>query len=315
MAQKKITDLQQISAMTDGSSLPVDNGVQTYRATGSQLKTYLSPAYYPPSFARYLSGSGSFNLHYAFRISTGSATIGATYTHNSVTYTVVRTVASSTHVIMSGSAPPLSSGTLTKSAGTGDSTITFSEFRSPLAVEVSMVGGGGGGSGSGGSPSASGAGGNTTFGSNLTAGGGNGGGVGGATGGAGGGNTISEGDTEISIDGSWGESFVGVTTTGGGSGGNSFFTGRGNGGGPDTAGGAAATNSGSGGGGGGTNSASTAFGTGGGAGAFLKVTITAPAATYAYSVAAGGTAGGAGSNGRAGGVGGSGNILVKCRFQ
>lgn len=42
MAQKKITDLQLIGALTDSIAFPVDNGIQTYRSTGAQLKSFLS---------------------------------------------------------------------------------------------------------------------------------------------------------------------------------------------------------------------------------------------------------------------------------
>lgn len=41
MADKKITDLQQISALTDSDSVPTDDGSQTYRFTMPQLVTYL----------------------------------------------------------------------------------------------------------------------------------------------------------------------------------------------------------------------------------------------------------------------------------
>lgn len=43
MANKKITDLQLIAAVTDTLSIPGDNGIQTYRATAAQLKTYINP--------------------------------------------------------------------------------------------------------------------------------------------------------------------------------------------------------------------------------------------------------------------------------
>ena len=49
---------------------------------------------------------------------------------------------------------------------------------------------------------------------------------------------------------------------------------------------------------------------GGGEGEYAEVTISTPAATYTYTVGAGGTAGAAGTNGGAGAVGGSGFICV-----
>lgn len=44
MAQKKITDLQLISSITDSINLPGDDGVQTYRLTAAQLKSYVLSA-------------------------------------------------------------------------------------------------------------------------------------------------------------------------------------------------------------------------------------------------------------------------------
>lgn len=63
---------------------------------------------------------------YTFTISSGNATLGATYTNNGNTYTVAKTVAAGLSVIMAGPAAPTASGTLTKSAGTGDASLTFS---------------------------------------------------------------------------------------------------------------------------------------------------------------------------------------------
>jgi hypothetical protein len=42
MAQKRITDLQLISALADTVDFPVDDGIQTYRATGAQMKKFCS---------------------------------------------------------------------------------------------------------------------------------------------------------------------------------------------------------------------------------------------------------------------------------
>lgn len=43
MAQKKITDLQLISAVSDTLNIPGDDGIQTYRATALQFKEYILP--------------------------------------------------------------------------------------------------------------------------------------------------------------------------------------------------------------------------------------------------------------------------------
>lgn len=43
MANKKITDLQLVDEVTDGASFPMDDGIQSYRATGAKLKKYVMP--------------------------------------------------------------------------------------------------------------------------------------------------------------------------------------------------------------------------------------------------------------------------------
>lgn len=65
---------------------------------------------------------------YIFTITSGNATVGATYTNNAQTFTVLETIASQVTLVTSGTGAPAASGTLTKSAGTGDATITFSAF-------------------------------------------------------------------------------------------------------------------------------------------------------------------------------------------
>lgn len=319
MAQKKITDLQQISAMTDGSSLPVDNGVQTYRATGSQLKTYLAPIYVPPSFEE-LTGSGTWNKHYAFVVSAANATVGATYTHNSVTYTVIRTVASSDQVILSGNAAPLSSGTLTKASGTGDTTIAFTVSKAPVYLEVVGIAAGGGGSGSGTALGGTGStGGNTTFGSSLlTANGGSPGAFQNAANGVGGAVTITAPAYGVGIPGGNGGgrniNGTGSSQLAGSPGGQGAFGGGAFGSlqtslqGRDKTGGG-----GSGGGTSGTSNSDT--GTGGGSGSFFRAFVPSPSATYAFACGTGGGGGTAGTNGFAGGDGADGYLSVICHFQ
>jgi hypothetical protein len=65
---------------------------------------------------------------YTFAVSSANATAGATYTNNGNTFTVVSTISSGTILQVSGTGVPTASGTLTKSSGTGDSTITFSSY-------------------------------------------------------------------------------------------------------------------------------------------------------------------------------------------
>lgn len=180
----------------------------------AQLNATLTP--FTPQITPYTTGSGNHNLTYIFAIASGSATIGATYTHNAVTYTVKSTIASGLFLRASGSAAPLASGTLTKTGGTGDSSITFYAVRVPLYLVSTLVGGGGGGGG-----------GNSTPSGNGGSGGGGGGGCsilvvnsptgayayGVGTGGAGGANTGTDGTAGN-------DSTFGVATAGGGARGN-----------------------------------------------------------------------------------------------
>ena len=170
-------------------------------------------------------------------------------------------------------------------------------------INVRMVGAGAGGFGD----AAGGAGNATTFGA-LTA---NGGGVpvnGGTAQTAAA--TASGGD--INISGGQADTTQGGINafTSGTRGAASAFGGGGAGGvgsaGPSV--GQAGNAPGSGGGAGGSTNASIA-GTGGNAGAYCEKLITAPAATYSYAVAAGGTAGAAGAQ-RAGGAAGAAGIII-----
>lgn len=69
---------------------------------------------------------------YTFTVTSANATIGATYTNNGVTFTVVATIATATTLLMTSNGAPSASGTLTKATGTGDSTITFSAASNTL---------------------------------------------------------------------------------------------------------------------------------------------------------------------------------------
>lgn len=241
-----------------------------------------------PQLQAFTSGSGTYLKGFLFVISSGSATAGATYTNNGNTYTVLTTVASGTllHCSQATDQNPTSSGTLTKSAGTGDATITFTSFHRPLYIDAESIGGGaagggttstgsGGGGGAGGyifarihSPAASyaysvGAGGaagtggangsngsNTTFGTNTAGGGSAGvGAVNGGRGGDGGTNTFSLG-VGISMPGNGGvngEAQNGVGGPQGGAGGAGVYGGAGAGGDASVTGNSGAANSGAGG--------------------------------------------------------------------
>lgn len=71
-----------------------------------------------------ISLAGTF---YMFNVTAANATAGATYTNNGVTYYVKKTIAGGTKLYTAGAVSSTTSGTtLTKTAGVGDATITFS---------------------------------------------------------------------------------------------------------------------------------------------------------------------------------------------
>lgn len=264
----------------------------------------------PPKFTSYLSGSGSHNISYYFFIASGNATAGATYTNNAITFTVISTVASSSLVQMSGSGAPSVSGSLTKSGGTGDPTLTFYAVRAPITLEVEMVGGGGGGGAAAANNGAAGT--ASTFGTALLSAGG--GGAGQATNGgssAGGTSSLGTGPVGIAVtgsDGGCGQASGGTAIPSGNGGTGAFGGGRAAN--INAVGGTGTTNSGGGGAGGAT---SGACGGGGGAGGYIKALITTILSTYSYTVGAGGNGGAAGS--QAGGNGAAGAIYLTERYQ
>jgi hypothetical protein len=70
-----------------------------------------------------------FGPGYAFSVTLANATVGATYTNNGNTYTLLSTVFLGGVLIMtSGTGAPLPSGTLTLASGVGDPTIAYSSF-------------------------------------------------------------------------------------------------------------------------------------------------------------------------------------------
>ncbi len=283
-------------------------------------------AFQPPVSQVFTSGTGTYNASFIYIITSGSATAAATYTNNGNTYTVVTTVASATSVIMTGTALPTSSGTLTKATGTGDATLTFSTYYPPLWLEVMLVGSGGTGSGSG-----TAGGGNGTAGNSSTWNTAGGGalitGAGGAlaayqgTGPLGGACTISATLTTVrALRGGSGEGYSAGTGAGsvtflaggyGGAGGLFGFTQKtatGN-----TNGANSTVNTGNGGQGGGQGGGTglNFAGTGGGGGGGCHAIIRSPALTYDWTVgAAQTTVGTAGTAGFDAGQSGSGKVVV-----
>lgn len=282
-----------------------------------------------PVITSHLSGSGNHNLTYKFQVASANATTGATYSDGTTVFTVSSTISAALELAATGGAAPAVSGTLTKTGGTGDSTITYYAARAPIYMRVRAVGGGGGGGGSdngaanGGNGTAGAA---TTFGTTLISAGGGAFGSGsassGASGGAGGSSSLGVGPVGLAISGGSGGAVFFASTTGfyevGPLGGVSAFGGNGSGGNGTGVGGpiAAAANSGSGGGGGGGPQGGGS-GAGGGAGGYVDAIISGATllASFAYSVGTGGNAGAAGSGGYVGSAGGSGVILVEEYYQ
>lgn len=288
MAQKKITDLQLISAVTDTLNIPSDSGVQSYRATALQFKNYIL-------------ATSSIATAMIADLAVTTAKLAASSVTDSKTNFTVPTIQKFT-------------------SGSG----TYTTPANVKYIKVKMVGGGASGGASGGGASGGSSGGDTTFGSSLlTASGGSGGGAGGtgggSSGGAGGaGGTATINSPAITIaavrgsdgnPGCFGATSVSVQS---GSGGSSYYGGLGRGSPGGSPGGVAAANSGSGGGGGGGNSTGPASGGGGGAsGAYVEALIMSPSSTYSYAVGAAATGASGGTSGFAGGTGGSGLIVVE----
>lgn len=271
-----------------------------------------------PTVQKFLSGTGTYGLSYTFFVSSANATAGATYTNNSVTYTVTNTISSGAILVAPGTGAPLSSGTLTKASGTGDATITYSSVVAPLYIHVTLAGGGGGGGPGTSNTSSGGAGGTTTFGTSLLSAGGGAGGVflGAPT--TGGTASLGTGPIGIALSGGSGGGGTNLSATSqeaqGGQGGSNALGGgggAGSGGSSATSGTSGIANTGAGGGGGG-GGPSSGTGSGGAAGGYVNAIITNPAASYAYSLGASGAAG-VGTAG--GGAGGIGVVIVEEYYQ
>jgi hypothetical protein len=173
-------------------------------------------------------------------------------------------------------------------------------------IEVKFVGGGGGGSSSTAGTAAT-AGTDSIFNGVHAVGGAlASAGVAGAGGGFGGGCTAG---AVGGAGGSSAESFISNLVGSGGAGGSSFYGGGGPGG-TGAVGIAAVANSGGGGGGGGHSTATSQIGGGGGGGGgYCWLLIPNPAATYIFTIGAGGN-GGDGGGAFAGGNGGTGYMIV-----
>jgi hypothetical protein len=266
---------------------------------------------------------------YQFIVSSANATVGATYTNNGNTYTVVNTIAAGTQLFASQASAPLSSGTLTKASGTGDATITFSSATpygsyTPTAgaiyAHIRMSAGGGGGSGSatvaGSNGGTGGSGKLSVFGANMILANGGVGGAGGSLGsGAAGGTASFSGVSGFTINGGGGQGGGYNTQSIGGMGGANAFGGSGYSVSVSAAGLGGAANTGAGGGGGGAGTSTSIGGGGGGAGGYVDVILSTLSGTYPYIVGTGGAGGAAGASGQTGGAGANGMIDVIEYYQ
>lgn len=279
--------------------------------------------------AQVLTSTGTTTAYYFYLGTTHAATVGATYTNNGQTFTVVATIASATAVVCTGTGNPSSSGTLTKASGTGDSTLAFTAFI-PMAtyttpanatyLKIQMVGGGGGGAAGGTGNNAGGIGTDSVFGNNMLWAQGGFPGQDAFDNSADNGNfTIASPAYGFGMIGQGGSSAPAGPATSleliaGGTGGNSFFGGAGVPTASPTPTHAALGNSGSG-GAGGTVSGSANPGAGGAAGGYINATVPTPAAFYFYAVGTGGNGGSIGSGQQAGGAGAPGIILVEEHYN
>ncbi len=204
-------------------------------------------------------------------------------------------------------------------AGSG----TYTTPTGAKRLKVRQVGGGGGGGscGSTATPTAGTAGGTTTFASVTAVGGGGGGSTqnalptdpgSGGTGGTGTAVIRINGATGALGAGQWSAGGIGPPGNMGGNGGSGVFGGAG---GASIAGTAAkmagATGSGGGGAGWTSSGIGVASGSGGGSGEYVEQVISAPSASYSYTVGAGGAGGTATTGCGTGGVGGSGGIYIE----
>jgi hypothetical protein len=110
------------------SGVPIDSGV-TGTFTANSKTVTLSALGTSLALTKMLcdcSTTTGWTAPYNFVITSGNATIGATYTNNGQTFTVLATVAAKVYLSCKGTGAPAASGTLTLASGTGDANITFS---------------------------------------------------------------------------------------------------------------------------------------------------------------------------------------------
>lgn len=324
----RITNVGNASALTDATTAgQVQNARHTYAIdTGTADNYAIAPL---PACAAYAVGQSFqfFAIHTSLtttpalavsglpagtiKWADGSALpIGAIKINGGYEVMVAAVAAGTPTFHLQTPLPVSLTGTTTQKFTTGTAA-TYTTPTGAKTIKVRMWAGGGGGAGVDAGPTAVAGsdGGTTTFNSINAAGGKGGATVTGTVGGAGG--TGGSGTTNVTIrmPGFVGESgSVNATPSGSGGGpggGSSKAT--------AAAGGAGVANS-SGGGAGafGTDGGNSLGSPGGGSGEYVELVINSPAATYTYTVGAGGAGGVAA---QAGGAGGSGVILVEEQYN
>ena len=126
----------------DGPQLSQSSILPSVRASGSitfaQSTNYtLGITFNPTSVWFY---GIAIRRNFVFTVTAANATVGATYTNNGFTFTVLSTITGTTTLTTVGTGSPAASGTLTKASGTGDATITFASSTNPIAVRAHVIG-------------------------------------------------------------------------------------------------------------------------------------------------------------------------------
>lgn len=286
MADKKITDLQLRDTIDGSENLPVDDTIQTYRVTISQIKAWI------------LSAGNVITATIA-----DLAVTTAKLADSSVTSAKANFTAPTVQIFNSGS------GTYTTPAGV-------------KRIRVRMVGSGtsGGGSGTGVGGTKGNGGNNSTFGTSLLTAQGGGLPTDAALPGIPGGFVVNSPAIDMgSLKGGYGQgrnqTSTGSDYANGGMGGVTLFGGSGGGASPSSPTGLAGQDNTGAGGGGAASPSAGVGGSGGSSAGYVDAIINNPSSTYAYSVAASVSGGAAGTSGYVGGPSGSGKIIVEEYYQ
>ncbi len=135
-ATAQVNDVVQSGGFDSGSNITVPaNDVTTFSLTALGQSN--------GNFAPFIKNGALYQAPpYTFTVTSANATAAATYTNNGQTFVVLTTIAGGTTLSL-GIAPqnaaiiaPTASGTLTKTSGSGDATITFSAVTSGKSVVV-----------------------------------------------------------------------------------------------------------------------------------------------------------------------------------